>query len=889
MKKFLFLLLALAAVFTVSAADIVVAIPEKSCDVEVVAARELAQYLKKSTGNNVTLARENQLAAPAQYYVGKTARAAGLGILPPAERDSFTIKFSDNALFIVGVDGNGKERNFTNPAGTLFGVYHFLRKSLGIRWIYPGKHGEFVPRKQGFVPSAKDDAVFIPKLKDRFTGSNKYPKEVYRHYRRNMFLSRAMIGTGGHNTQIYKKFGKTNPEFFSYISREKKRINFAHGTFCLSNEQLQQEIVKMAIEAKRPFVSGHEADNVRRCECPNCSAWDGSDVRGPTGRYAIYKNYGERYGRWYLELLKKAKAVDPSLKVSAYAYQSYIYAPRNIKLHKDIYIGLVPDIPFPRRPEYNEFLRREYRAWRDTGATLYLRPNNYNGGYCMPEVWFDEYVDEVKYLLDLGLRGIAMDGGVPKMYAARGLDLYFMMRIAAEPELDAKVIFEEYLDCFGAAKEDMRAYFLSLQKYLKDNCSKINDIYEASQRGWYFHGYDYAIYAYKIFPARVLKGYLAMLDGAIKKCPAGSPEMKYIKFIRSGIQHAYKVSECTRLFASIAPQEKKASAWNRLNSERAKLPAYAVDADFALRIERRHWKLATPPQQAGAFQMFPEYCRAQTDPENKGESLKYFDPKFDDSKWRVLSTWMSVETQGYKDFNHIFYRMRINVAEKDNRRCILRLGAVDKQCKVWVNGKFAGKTKFDVVKNPDSWKEAVEMDITDLVIYGKENLICVKVDCLNGPHTGIWKPSFLRLERAAVSTIPLKFGKNRFGTNEKGVITIATPDGVDAKTAKFMAVTANINPAKLQGKTVRVRGQVQITEKQKGGRADVSLRQHDENKKIIDFQQVVFKGSNGHWEDFSLEATVKPEAKKLACLVIGRHLPRNISAQFRNITLEILE
>jgi len=104
-----------------------------------------------------------------------------------------------------------------------------------------------------------------------------------------------------------------------------------------------------------------------------------------------------------------------------------------------------------------------------------------------------------------------------------------------------------------------------------------------------------------------------------------------------------------------------------------------------------------------------------------------------------------------------------------------------------------------------------------------------------------------------------------------------------------MAVTANINLAKLQGKTVRVRGQVFITGKQKGGRADVSLRQHDENKKIIDFQQVVFKGSNGHWEDFSLEATVKPEAKKLACLVIGRHLPRNISAQFRNITLEVLE
>ena len=46
--------------------------------------------------------------------------------------------FTKGVLYIWG-DDNG-ERN-----GTLFAVYDFLEKKLGVRWIFPGKDGIYAP------------------------------------------------------------------------------------------------------------------------------------------------------------------------------------------------------------------------------------------------------------------------------------------------------------------------------------------------------------------------------------------------------------------------------------------------------------------------------------------------------------------------------------------------------------------------------------------------------------------------------------------------------------------------------------------------------------------------------------------------------------------------
>ena len=462
-----------------------VVIPDNPGKIEKFAADELSYYLEKVTGKKTPVVSEKNIKSGLPgYYIGRTSRAAALKVCAPEKINSFTVKFVDGSLFITGKDGDGEEKDDTNPAGTLFGVYHFLHDSLGVRWIYPGKDGEFIPVKPDFKPSAACDAVYIPVLSDRMFGGRVPSAEIRRYYRRNMYLAKARHnGRGGHNKFVYREYGKSNPEFFA-LGKNNKRNNTPGGSLCLSNPELQKALIKYAVNNKKEYVSAHETDSVARCLCPNCNAMNGDDFRGPTGRYAPYRNMGERYAGFYRKLLDQCREIAPDLKISAYAYQSYFYAPRKVKLDKKIHVGLVPDLPFPRRRSYTEFLRNEYKLWAQSGASLYFRPNNFNGGYCMPEVWYDEFSDELKFLCQLGITGIAIDGYSRQMWATRGLDQYICSRMIAYPDSDPEKLFEEYIACFGAAAPEIRKYFSFFRNYLKENCDMINTLHENSVRRW---------------------------------------------------------------------------------------------------------------------------------------------------------------------------------------------------------------------------------------------------------------------------------------------------------------------------------------------------------------------------------------------------------------------
>lgn len=114
---------------------------------EQTAARELAEYLQKVTGAEFKVVAESAAEPkPAKaIYLGWTAFAAGQGI------DCANLGQEESVIRTVGSDlviTGGR------PRGTLYGVYDFLQKDLGVHWL--DRDTEVVPKRAALALAAMD-------------------------------------------------------------------------------------------------------------------------------------------------------------------------------------------------------------------------------------------------------------------------------------------------------------------------------------------------------------------------------------------------------------------------------------------------------------------------------------------------------------------------------------------------------------------------------------------------------------------------------------------------------------------------------------------------------------------------------------------------------------
>ncbi len=121
--------------------------------------------------------------------------------------------------------------------------------------------------------------------------------------------------------------------------------------------------------------------------------------------------------------------------------------------------------------------------------------------------------------------------------------------------------------------------------------------------------------------------------------------------------------------------------------------------------------------------------RLQLDPQNEGEQLGYWRADYDDRRWREISVPCSLE-QGHPDLEWYvgagWYRRSIHIPESwQGRRIALRFEGANYHTTVWVNGgaeycAWAGQ-------NQDGFLP-FEIPMHDLLLYGRENSLVVRVD-----------------------------------------------------------------------------------------------------------------------------------------------------------------
>ena len=741
-----------------------IVIPAKARNVEEKAAAELKEYLVKSTGVTLPIVRENAVKAPVKgFYLGRTQAALQTGLDMEKEApDAFLIRYSDGKLFIIGHDGSGKEGNIATAAGTLFGVYRYLIHNVGVRWLWPGDSGEFVPKKKVLHLDASADYVLHKPLQRRLCHSIWKPGLPESRWARRVFFQSsqqtiAIQWGGGHIFDKYVRvYSKTHPEWYA-MRPDGTRKTTAPTSFCLSNPAFQQELLRLwkkdLAELKKKDPNAHLLLNLHRgdvelnCECAACQALDGPDYRLPTRRYSPFRNVGERYAKVALALNRKIQKIDPGSGVSLLAYQSGVYAPRQVKLDPNILAKLVVDIPFPRRAGHTKRIREEYLAWHDSGAKLFWRPNYFCTGYCMPEIWYDDFAAELNFLRDkCGIIAFDVDGPT-QMWSINGVNIYVASRMSAEPGLTADAAFREYCEGFGPAADAIAKYLNYWRNYVKHNAEKLNTIHEKyCAMGWDFFGFEYPKYVFRSYPPSELRKSFPILDAAAKAAKDDPVASVKVAFLRKGLEHAIMTAETAAVFAD--PRSSSAArraALTKLQTFRKSLPQYAIHVPTLNQNERRIWKIATGiPKDAI---LLPEYWKGCPDPENQGEKLGFQNEDFDCAKWKNVSVWNALRSQNYHDYKYMWYRVKITLPPEDSaERAYLCLGAVDEDCKIWINGKVAGGFLSNFKVDPDSWKKPFKIEITDWIRYGSPNHICVRVRKLNPGLGGIWKASWIELK-----------------------------------------------------------------------------------------------------------------------------------------------
>lgn len=622
----------------------VIVVPESPQPISEYAASELAHHIELATGVALSIVRESSIPETAQHriYLGSTKAAADSGIdvtLLPSE--AFVLRTIDGDLFIAAEDGPGQPLDMDNTfSGTLWGVYEVLERGLGVRWLWPGDVGTYVPKAKTLALGPYDETV-APRFVHRVLRPSISPKhppngdlrlafteaerERYAH-EQTVFLRRHRMGNSagtyfvertagsGHSFEgWWERYGQEHPDWFQ-LNPDGRRgpanpSKPKSVSMCVSNAELQQKLVELWKEERaqhpgEPLNIGiGENDTSGACCCPNCLAWDGPppDLSGlPPGLERSYTptQASNRYARFLKAVQSLAAETDPEVKVHFYAFENYFWAPSpDITLNKNVVIGFVPWFRwagwFPRTNEEHEWIKQQWLGWQRSGASVYYRPNWFLDGWSMPHIYPHQFADAFQFYAKNGMIGTDFDS-LMGQWAAQGPNLYLLARIHVRPDAPVDTLLDEFYSAFGPAKDAVHEYFQYWEDYSTKNRERAADSIKTRREGKFRRYAMYALVADELYPPEVFEPAQAILDRASTtvRVNTGSEYAQRVAFLQEGLNHARICIETAKMMNNPhAGAAQRSAALNSLISYRRNVAAQGIaNMDRLSVIELESWK-----------------------------------------------------------------------------------------------------------------------------------------------------------------------------------------------------------------------------------------------------------------------------------------------------------
>lgn len=334
---------------------------------EQTAAKELQQYIEQMSGALLPITNDLNTTGK-RIIMGYNGRVKALtgAEMPEKDDESFTYKTIGSDLLIWG----GSQR------GTMYGVFTFLERELGVHWLTPSCTVVPKYREWKLTRLNHSEKPFIGyRYSNYFVANN--PKWSA-HTRENMKWGPFVNEYG--NIEAYfgahtmewlvptKEFFATHPEYFCL--RDGKRYG-GYGQLCLSNPDVL-EICKTRLAQRMRenpnyrIYSLSQNDNFLFCQCDKCKA--------------IEDQYGGHSGIivWFVNQVADAvKQEFPDKFIGTFAYQYSRQPPTNIKPRENVVIRLCSieccfAHPLDAGCPQNEKFMNDLKGWAELAPHLFI-------------------------------------------------------------------------------------------------------------------------------------------------------------------------------------------------------------------------------------------------------------------------------------------------------------------------------------------------------------------------------------------------------------------------------------------------------------------------------------------------------------------------------------
>lgn len=433
-------------------AAIVVVAPDATKQVKE-AAKTLVKYINESTGVELPLV-SGTIDIPDKHtriHVGlnTTADIKPTG-LDKLDADGFVIHTTpDRSIIIAGASDYGTE----------FGVYEFLERYLGVRWLLPRDDGDDVPAHETIsIPVGKihDEPKFFSRL---FGGLKGETQEIWA--RRNRMHGLVEFHHNLNHLFSPEKYTQTHPSFFP-IKNGKRYLPpnkiVPEWQPCFSEPETITEAINSICEyfEKNPQAKSYSLgvnDSRGFCECDKCNA-----AKGKKANFLGLEDVSDLYYGWCNQVIEGVLKKYPDKIFGCLAYSGVAAPPKQIKVNSHL-------IPFMSRgrmkwadPDIEKRDMSITEQWHKMCPRIGWYDYFYGFHYLVPRVWFHKMAECYRY---------AYANGVVAHYAeaypnwGEGPKLYVSLKLQWNPEYNVDELLNDwYCRAVGPdAAADLAAYY----------------------------------------------------------------------------------------------------------------------------------------------------------------------------------------------------------------------------------------------------------------------------------------------------------------------------------------------------------------------------------------------------------------------------------------------
>lgn len=460
--------------------DYTLTVPEKPSPMLQLAARELQNYWKKSSGSEL------------KTGTGRESKQVILQYDSSLKREESEIKLKKDHLILSGGD----------DWGILYAVYNLLENQFGIRW-YSAYGDELVPKHKELTVALNQYRA-KPSYEIRgLIGSNYYKQPessmFFLRNRLNFCNSLQNADYPGSDTLIKQNGGQCHTLFFyippakgvypqhlkfkeekyyfaehpEYFSMDAKGNRTKNLQLCFSNSGLRKEFTRRFFEyvelsGKKGMYSISAMDWPGHfCFCPECMA--------------LEKKYQCSIGPlldYLIELCNIAKTQYPDILISTLAYrkeQSEKPPVLNGRLPDNFVVIFAPiDDDFSKTLDHknNQETLKHLKEWANItkNTLLWYYPLTY--GSVLPYGGVSRSAEDTRIMYEAGARGTYYEHDVGVFSGMNFADLmtWMFLKLFQNPHADKNALIKEFCAYYyGAASGDMIRYLTELDQATAEN------------------------------------------------------------------------------------------------------------------------------------------------------------------------------------------------------------------------------------------------------------------------------------------------------------------------------------------------------------------------------------------------------------------------------------